>query len=106
LDFFKKRINCFFSHRQLLVFVANIYTKNNKKSSQKIFPLISNSYGVVVQLNLILPQIVIVVWQIVQVSLPWMSILGLVVTGSAGRNVKWWKLFEGTEFFRHKCNPA
>ena len=35
LDFFKKRINCFFSHWQLLVIVANTYTKNYKKSSQK-----------------------------------------------------------------------
>jgi len=33
-----------------------------------------------------------------------MSILGRVVTGSDWRNVKWRELFEGTEFFRHKCS--
>jgi len=33
------------SHWQLLVIVANTYTKNYKKSSQKISALISSTYG-------------------------------------------------------------
>jgi hypothetical protein len=40
--------------------------------------------------------------QLVQVNLPWVSILGHVVTGSGGHNVSGGKCLREPEFFRHK----
>jgi len=46
---------------------------------------------------------IMVAQKLVQVSLPWMSILGLVATGSVGCNVKWREVFERIEFFHQSA---